>query len=182
MNHRKRTALILTPVLLVGLAGGVAWSQQGEGRRGDGPRMTRAERGEEREGWRGRHGRRGDHHRGGRRGDGVRRMARRLELTDEQVKAVKAVLRQARKTAIGLRAKARVARIELAELVSEPTVDQAKVDAKVQELSKIRGDRLQERTRTALAVRAVLTPEQVAKAEGVLNRLLGGGRRHRGHR
>lgn len=180
MNHRKRTALILAPVLLAGLAGGVAWSQQGEGRRGDGPRMTRAERGEEREGWRGRHGRRGDHGRDGR--HGLRRMARRLELTDEQVTAIKDVLRQARKKAIGLRAKARVARIELAELVSEPTVDRAKVDAKVEELTKIRGDRLQERTRTALAVRAVLTPEQVAKADGVLNRLLGGGRKHRGHR
>ena len=178
MNHRKRTALILAPVLLAGLAGGVAWSQQGEGRRGDGPRMTRAERGEEREGWRGRHGRRGRHGHG----EGLRRMARRLELTDEQVTAIKDVLRQARKKAIGLRAKARVARIELAELVSEPTVDRAKVDAKVEEITKIRGDRLQERTRTALAVRAVLTPEQVAKADGVLNRLLGGGRRHRGHR
>lgn len=176
MNHRKRTALILAPVLLAGLAGGVAWSQQGEGRRGDGPRMTRAERGEEREGWRGRHGRRGRH------GEGIRRMARRLELTDEQVTAIKDVLRQARKKAIGLRAKARVARIELAELVSEPTVDRAKVDAKVEEITKIRGDRLQERTRTALAVRAVLTPEQVAKADGMLNRLLGGGKRHRGHR
>lgn len=178
MNHRKRTALILAPVLLAGLAGGVAWSQQGEGRRGDGPRMTRAERGEEREGWRGRHGRRGRHGHG----EGIRRMARRLELTDEQVKAIKDVLRQARKKAIGLRAKAQVARIELAELVSEPTVDRAKVDAKVEELSKIRGDRLQERTRTALAVRAVLTPEQVAKADGLLNRLLGSGKRRRGHR
>lgn len=178
MNHRKRTALILAPVLLAGLAGGVAWSQQGEGRRGDGPRMTRAERGEEREGWRGRHGRRGRHGHG----EGIRRMARRLELTDEQVTAIEDVLRQARKKAIGLRAKARVARIELAELVSEPTVDRAKVDAKVEELSKIRGDRLQERTRTALAVRAVLTPEQVAKADGLLNRLLGGGKRRRGHR
>lgn len=178
MNHRKRTALILAPVLLAGLAGGVAWSQQGEGRRGDGPRMTRAERGEEREGWRGRHGRRGRHGHG----EGIRRMARRLELTDEQVTAIKDVLRQARKKAIGLRAKARVARIELAELVSEPTVDRAKVDAKVEEITKIRGDRLQERTRTALAVRAVLTPEQVAKADGMLNRLLGGGRKHRGHR
>lgn len=175
MNHRKRTALILAPALLVGLAGGVAWSQQGEGRRGDGPRMSRAERGEEREGWRGRHGRRGRH------GHGLRRMARRLELTDEQVTAIRDVLRQARKKAIGLRAKARVARIELAELVSEPTVDEAKVDAKVEELLEVQGDRLRERTRTALAVRAVLTPEQAARADGMLDRLLGGGR-HRGHR
>lgn len=175
MNHRKRTALILTPALLVGLAGGVAWSQQGEGRRGDGPRMSRAERGEEREGWRGRHGRRGRH------GHGLRRMARRLELTDEQVTAIRDVLRQARKKAIGLRAKARVARIELAELVLEPTVDEAKVDAKVEELLEVQGDRLRERTRTALAVRAVLTPEQAARADGMLDRLLGGGR-HRGHR
>lgn len=108
-------------------------------------------------------------------------MARRLELTDEQVTAIRDVLRQARKKAIGLRAKARVARIELAELVLEPTVDEAKVDAKVEELLEVQGDRLRERTRTALAVRAVLTPEQAARADGMLDRLLGGGR-HRGHR
>ena len=58
MTNRKRTALMMVPLLLVGLSGGVAWSQQGEGRRGDGDRIARAERGEERgrRHWRGREG------------------------------------------------------------------------------------------------------------------------------
>ena len=38
MKNRKRTALILVPVFLVGLTGGIAWSQQGEGRQGRGGR------------------------------------------------------------------------------------------------------------------------------------------------
>ena len=177
MKNRKRTALILVPVFLVGLTGGIAWSQQGEGRqgegrRGEGARMARAEDGEERGGrrWHGREGRRG---RRGHEGP-VKRMTRKLELTDEQVKKVKSVLTDARKKSIGLRADARVAGIELREMVSQETVDKAKIGAKVDEIAKIRGDLLRARTDAALAVREVLTPEQMAKADGMLKRLLGG--------
>ena len=144
MKNRKRTALILVPVFLVGLAGGIAWSQQGEGRRGEGARIARAEGGEERGGrhWRGNRGRRGQEGRHGRRGhEGlVKRMTRKLELTDEQVKKIKSVLTDARKKRIGLRADARIAGIELREMVSLEAVDKAKVGAKVDEIAKIRGE------------------------------------------
>ena len=182
MKNSKRTALMMIPLLLVGLSGGFAWSQQGEGRRGDGPRMTRAEGGEERgrRHWRGREGRRG--HEGRRadrrgRGDAAKRIAEKLELTDEQVKQVKSALTDARKKRIGLRAGARVARIELREMVSQETVDKAKVGAKVDEIAKIQGDLLRARIDAVLAVREVLTPEQIAKADGLLERMLSG---HRG--
>ena len=179
MKNRKRTALILVPVFLVGLAGGIAWSQQGEGRRGEGARIARAEGGEERMGrhWRGRQGR---HGRRGHEGM-VKRMTRKLELTDQQVKKVKSVLTDARKKGIGLRADARVAGIELREMVSLEAVDKAKIGAKVDEIAKIRGDLLRARTDAALAVREVLTPEQMAKADDMLKRLLGG-RKGRGRR
>ena len=182
MKNRKRTALILVPVFLVGLAGGVAWSQQGEGRRGEGARIARAEGGEERGGrhWRGNRGRRGQEGRRGHEGL-VKRMTRKLELTDEQVKKVKSALTDARKKGIGLRADARVAGIELREMVSQETVDKAKIGAKVDEIAKIRGELLRARTDAALAVREVLTPEQMAKADGMLMRLLGG-RKGRGRR
>ncbi len=171
MKNRKRTALMMVPLLLVGLSGGVAWSQQGEGRRGDGPRIARAD-GEERRGrhWRGREGRRGRH--GQERS--VKRMARKLELTDEQVTKIKSVLTDARKKRIGLRADARVAGIELREMVSLETVDKAQIDAKVAAITKIRGDLLRARTDAVLGVREVLTPEQLAKADGMLERMLKG--------
>lgn len=179
MRNRKRTAMIMVPVFLVGLAGGVAWSQQGEGRRGEGPRVARAD-GEERGGhhWRGRQGRRDHEGRRGRRGrgDAVKRMAKKLELTDEQVKKIKSVLTDARKKRITLRADARVASIELREMVSQETVDKAGIDAKVDQIGKIRGDLMRARTDAALGVREVLTPEQLAKADGLLKRLLRGGK------
>lgn len=183
MKNHKRTALIMVPLLLVGLSGGIAWGQQGEGRRGEGTRVARADGDEGRGGrhWRGREGRHGHEGRRGRRGQGqlVKRMAKKLELTDEQVKKVKSVLTDARKKTIGLRADARVAGIELREMVSQETVDRAKVGAKVDEIAKIQGDLLRARTDAALAVREVLTPEQLAKADGMLKRLLGSGKRHR---
>ena len=188
MKNRKRTALIMVPMLLVGLSGGVAWSQQGEGRRGEGTRIARGEGGEQRGGrhWRGREGRRGQEGRRGRRGRGgqgqvVKRMTEKLELTDEQVKKVKSVFTDARKKRIGLRADARVAGIELREMVSQETVDKTEVDAKVAAIAKIRGDLLQARTDAVLGVREVLTPEQLAKADGMLKRMLKG-RRGRGRR
>ncbi len=177
MTNRKRTALILVPLFLVGLSGGVAWSQQGEGQPGEGPRFARAG-GEEREGRKWRRGK-GDHAKGKRayakrKGNAVKRMTEKLELTDEQVQKIKGVLTDARKKRIGLRADVRVANIELREMVSQETADKDKIGAKVDEIAKIRGDLLRARTDAALAVREVLTPEQIAKAEGVLKRMLRG--------
>ncbi len=194
MKIRKRMAWIMVPAFLVGVtAAGVAWSQNGEGRGGEGAHMTRGEggegshvtRGEKRGGrhWHGherRHGR-GDRHgrghearggRGGREGL-VKRMTRKLELTEDQVEKVKGVVTEARKKRIGLRADARVAGIELREMLSQETVDKAGIDAKVDEIARIGGDLLRARTEVALAVREILTPEQMAKADGLLKRLLG---------
>ncbi len=171
MRNRKRTALIMVPMFLVGITtGGVAWSQQGEGRRGEGARIARGEGNEERGGrhWRGNRGREGL----------VKHMTRKLELTDEQAKKIKGVMTEARKKRIGLRADARVAGIELREMVSQETVDKARVGAKADEIAKIRGDLLRARIDAALAVREVLTPEQTAKADGMLKRLLGDRKGH----
>ena len=118
------------------------------------------------------------------RGDFVKRMTEKLELTDEQVKKIKSALTDARKKRIGLRADARVAGIELREMVSQEAVDKAKIGAKVDEIAKIRGDLLRARTDAVMAVREVLTPEQIAKADGMLKRMLQGrqGRKGRGRR
>ena len=174
MTNRKRNALIMVPLLLVGLSGGVAWSQQGEG-----TRIARADGGKEQGGykWRGEKGKK-DFAKG--KGNMVKGMTQKLELTDEQVKKIKSVLTDTRKKQIGLRANAKVAQIELKEMVSQETVDAAKIDAKVDEIAKIKSDMLRAKTDAALAVRAVLTPEQLAKADGMLKGLLKGGKGKKG--
>ena len=188
MKSHKRTAWMMVPVLLVGLSGGIAWSQQGEGRGGDGPRMGRGDGDEERgrRHWRGREGRHGHEGRRGRGGPAqhFQRMKERLELSDEQVKKIKDVFTEARKKRITLRADARVAGIELRQMVSSESVDKAAVGAKVDAISKMRGDLLRARTDAVLAVREIMTPEQIAKAEGMLKRMLHGqgGRKGRGRR
>ena len=175
MTNRKRTALIMVPLFLVGLSTGAAWGQQGEGKRVDGPRFARADGGKEKAGgkWHGRKGKM-DYAKG--KGNMVKGMTRKLELTDEQMKKIKNVLTDARKKRISLRANARVAQIELKEMISQETVDGAKIGAKVDEISKIKSDMLRAKTDAALAVRAVLTAEQLAKADGMLKRLLKGGK------
>ncbi|MCY4489534.1 MAG: Spy/CpxP family protein refolding chaperone [Deltaproteobacteria bacterium] len=184
MKNRKRTAFLMVPVLLAGLSGGIAWSQQGEGRRGDGPRVARADGDEERgrRHWRGREGRRGHEGRRGRGGQArmMKRMTERLELTDEQVKKIKDVFTDARKKKIALRADARIAGIDLRQMVSGESVDKAEVGAKVDAIAKVRGDLLRARTDAVLAVREILTPEQIAKADGMLKRLLQGRGGHKG--
>ena len=88
------------------------------------------------------------------------------------------MLTDARKKRIALRADARVASIELREMVAQETVDKAGIDAKVDQIAKLKGDLMRARTDAALGVREVLTPEQLAKADGMLKRLLGGGKGH----
>lgn len=167
---RKRTVLILTPVLIVGLLGGFAWSQ-----RSDGPGGARlhSARGEQGDHYGKRHKRRGAQR-------NMSRMVEELGLNDEQVKAIKDVLIEARKKNIKLMADARVARIELGQLVTGNEVDKASVNAKVDQIAGLRGDIMRQRTDAVLAVREILTPEQQQKADRMLQRLLHGPRRHRG--
>lgn len=190
MKIRKRTAWIMVPMFTVGLtAGSVAWSQHGEGRGGEGAHMTGGEGGEERgrrhwHGREGRHGWGGWHGHGGRRGRGgqeglVKRMMRKLELNEDQDEKVKGIMTELRKKGIRLRADARIAGIELREMISQETVDKAGVEAKVAEIIRISGDLLRARTEAALAIREILTPEQRAKAGGLLKRMLEGRKGYR---
>jgi Spy/CpxP family protein refolding chaperone len=187
----KRTVLLPTSVLLIGLlGGGFAWSQgwdrpERPGRAG-GPggervhmggervHMLRGEHGEEYGGYR------GPYHRRGRGRGFMGRMVKELGLNNEQTKAVKDVLIEALKKNIKLRADARVARIELGQLITKDQPDKAAVQAKVDQIASIQGDIMRERVDTALAVREILTPAQREKADRVLERFLDGHRRYRG--
>lgn len=176
MKHsHKRAVWILTPVLIVGLLGGFAWSHRGGGPGGE---RSDSVRGEYRKGP-------GDRHHGKRqsRRDARRDMSRtaqELGLNEEQVEAIENVLLEARKTNIKLIADARVARIELGQLITGDEVDKASVNAKVDQLASLRGAIMRQRAEAVLAVREILTPEQQAKADRMLQRLLHGPRGHRG--
>lgn len=170
----KRTVLILTPVLVVALATGFAWSHRADGP--GGPRGEHWERGGE--GHRGHHGWR---HKRSRGQQYMKRMVEKLGLNQDQTKAIEDVLIEARKKNIRLRADAKVARIELGQLIMEGEVDSASVNAKVDEIARLRGDILRQRADAVVGVRKILTPEQQAKADRALLRLLSGPeRRHRG--
>ena len=91
------------------------------------------------------------------------------------------MLTNARKKGIAFRAGARIARIELREMVSQTAIEKTEINAKVDEIAKFRSDSLRVRTDATLAVRAILTPKQLAKADGMLKRVLRG-RKGRGRR
>lgn len=171
-NSGKRTALIVTPILVAGLLSGLAWGQRSGGPGEPGGERARMVRGE------------GSGHHGAqkRRGGGqrfVKRMVEELALNDQQTKAIKNILIEARKQNIKLRADVRVAQIELGQLITKGDVDKASVNAKVDQIAGLRGDVMRQRAGAALAVRAILTVEQREKAEGLMRRLLGGRRSHR---
>ena len=166
----KRAVLILAPLLILGLFGGAAWSHRSGEPRDESVRVSRGERGAFHRGYP-RHGR-------GR--SVMARMAERLNLDDKQIKEIRHAFTESRKKAIRLRADARVARIELGQLVTATEVDQAKISAKVDEITRLQGELLRERAATAVAIKELLTPEQEEKAEGMIRRLLNRRRGPRG--
>ncbi len=164
----KRLSFLLMPLLAIGLMADTAVIQAQDGGEGISQRPVHA-RSRGHRGW-------------GRRG-GVERMKERLELSDEQAKKIRDILRGAGKKSIKVRADLRVARIELGELVTQEKVDRGKIDTKLAQIGQLRQQRLRLRTDVALQAREVLTPEQRVKAERWLSRFLRGrGRRGRGRR
>ena len=108
-------------------------------------------------------------------------MKERLGLSDEQTTRIRAILREAQKKSIKLRADLRVARIELGELATQEKVDNEKIDAKLNQIGQLRQQRLRLRTGVVLTTRDVLTPEQIKNADRWFMRFLSG-RRGRGRR
>ncbi len=121
---------------------------------------------------------------GWRRGRGIERMKERLGLSNEQTTQIRAILREARKKSIKIRADLRVASIELGELATQEKVDNEKIDAKLNQIGQLRQQRLRLRTGVILTTRDVLTPEQIKNADRWFIRFLSGrrGRGRRGHR
>jgi len=106
-------------------------------------------------------------------------MVEELGLNDKQTREIKNILIEARKQNIKLRADARVARIELGQLITQGDVDKAAVNAKVDQIAGLRGNVMRQRAEAVLAVREILTPEQREKADRMMQRLLSGTRGRR---
>ena len=156
----KKLSMLMTPLLALGLMADAAVGQIKDSR------VALSE-------GRAVHARSGG---GWRRGRGIERMKERLGLSDEQTRQIRAILRDARKTSIKIRADLRVARIELGELVIQEKVEKEKIDAKLGQIGQLRQQRLRLRTDVVLATRDILTPEQMKNADRWFMRFLSGGR------
>jgi Spy/CpxP family protein refolding chaperone len=96
-----------------------------------------------------------------------------IGLTDEQVSEIRRIHRETRKAAIKRNAELRIARMELDELMAAPTLDEAKIAARVKAIADLQAAALQERTNSKLAVRKLVTPEQFQKMQQLRHRRFG---------
>lgn len=84
-----------------------------------------------------------------------------LGLTDQQTAEIGRLRSEERKAAIRRRADIAIAKQELRELLTAPTLDEKAVSAKVKQLSAQHGAGVQASADRLLARRRVLTPEQL---------------------
>ncbi len=88
-----------------------------------------------------------------------------LELTEEQVFKLKAIHTDCRRENIRQEAEARIARLELKDLLGESNWIPAAAEKLVRKIKTIEGDQQVRRLRAQAEARKVLTPEQLRKAD-----------------
>lgn len=92
-----------------------------------------------------------------------RGMSDALALTDQQRADVGRLRSEERKGAIRRRADMAIARQELRELLTAPTLNEEAVSAKIRQVSALHAAAVQARADQLLAMRRVLTPEQLER-------------------
>lgn len=107
-----------------------------------------------------------------------------LGLNDEQADQWQKMRAEQRETSAQRRADQRTLRVELRDLLAAPTLDEGAVRAKARRLAELRAAAVQERIEARLALRKLLTPEQVdrLRALGPEREALRERRRQRGRR
>lgn len=108
-----------------------------------------------------------------------RGLVQELDLSEQQSGELARLRAQGRKEAIRRRADIQIARQELRELLTAPELDQKAVSAQVQKLSALHAAGVQARADGLLAMRRVLTPEQLTTLSHLPPRRPHRGRRHR---
>ncbi len=96
-------------------------------------------------------------------GPNVVRIQKELGLSDTQASQLKKLWSDQRKANIRRRADMAIARMEVEELLEAPTVDEKALNLKVKELSDMQGGALRSRVDAHLALRKLVTPEQLEK-------------------
>lgn len=91
------------------------------------------------------------------------KMAEKLGLTEEQ-KAKLKELRENRKEDRDLQEKARAATMKQFELMKAENIDEAAVMAAIDEVFELRKKMAKEQVKRVIAVKSILTPEQIKKA------------------
>ncbi len=108
---------------------------------------------------------------------GIERLADKLELTEQQVSALKEDRLKREKEAIRLRADLQLARLELRQLMDDAKPDQNKVKQQVEKMGNLRTTMMLTRVQGQLKMKEVLSAEQLDKMK-TLRR--DGGKGHRG--
>ena len=88
-----------------------------------------------------------------------------IGLSDQQVAEIRRIHLQERKAAIRRNADLRIARMELDELMSAATLDEAAIAARVKTLGELQAASLKARTESRLAIRRLVTAEQYQKMQ-----------------
>jgi len=99
-----------------------------------------------------------------------------LGLSDAQKSQIHQALLDTRKKNIDVEAKLKLAGIELHELMRAEAPDQAKINVKIGEVSRLRETLMRNRIETRLAVQKILTPEQRQKMQELRPAMFGRGR------
>jgi Spy/CpxP family protein refolding chaperone len=113
----------------------------------------------------------------GRRGFDKGRIQAELGLSEDQVAQLQKMRSEGRRESIRRRADLRIAQGELHDLLRAPAVDENAIDAKVKQVTDLQAASTRSRVQHRLALRQILTPEQLEKMES-----LGRGHRREGWR
>jgi Spy/CpxP family protein refolding chaperone len=103
----------------------------------------------------------------------VRMLKATLELSDEQAKQLTQIFSQATKAGIKQRADIHIAELELRELLEADRVDMGQVEGKLKAIEGLRTTLRLSLIKAHEQAKAVLTPEQRQKLEGLHDRLAG---------
>jgi len=96
-----------------------------------------------------------------------------LGLSDAQKSQIHQAMLDTRKKNIDVEAKLKLAGIELHELMRAEAPDQARINVKISEVSKLRETLMRNGIETKLAVHKILTPEQRKKMQELRGSLFG---------
>ena len=103
--------------------------------------------------------------RGNEKGDKFQKLAEELNLTPEQKEKLKAQRIEFKEKNKALRENMRAKNEELRNELKNPTADRASINATIEDIKRLTGEKLNSRVDKILAMKDVLTPEQYAKLQ-----------------